>query len=144
MELKVAAFTISLFSVVGLAQAASSSSPFSRQDAQVMSSVRPGVLEPRDFSDIDGRSIRNDDRPSARAYDEETGPFTKSEAHDLSAVWPKIREAASFDDINWRSVGLEHAPGDHDARAFMAGHWDSLKRAARFEDINWRAEYGDR
>lgn len=144
MGLKVATFTISLFSVIGLAQASSSSSRFSRQDTQVVSSVRPGVLEPSDFSGIDGRSIRNDDRPSARAYDEETGPFTKSEAHDLSAVWPKIREAASFDDINWRSVGLEHAPGDHDARAFMAGHWDSLKRAERFEDINWRAEYGDR
>jgi hypothetical protein len=59
----------------------------------------------------------------------------------LRAVWHTIRGAESFSDINWRSVGLPRAPGDREARRFMAQDWGSLRRAENFDDINWRAEY---
>jgi hypothetical protein len=141
MKLSLATFTI-LTLTFGSVQASSSSSSASRHDAQLTSGVGSAA---RDGSgNIDWGVNRADDRTAAKDYDDDTGPFTKAEARELSEVWPKIRQADDFDDIDWKAVGLKSAPGDHDARAFMAGHWDSLKRAARFEDIDWRAAYGDR
>jgi hypothetical protein len=101
-----------------------------------------------DFDDIDWRSIRDDGGHSrASAHDDldaDTGPFSRSEAQDLRKVWPEIRKADSFEDIDWPAVGLDRAPGDRDARDFMADNWKSLKRADRFDDIDWRAESRDR
>jgi len=148
MTLKLAALTIVALSAIGLAQADSSSNPFSSQETQIMSGVWPKIREARDFDDINWRAIRDDDgdsRTLARHdLDDDTGPFTRSEAEDLRKVWPEIRKADAFEDIDWRSVGLDRAPGDRDAREFMADHWKSLKRADRFDDIDWRVEDRDR
>ena len=57
----------------------------------------------------------------------------------MSSVWPRIREASDFADIDWRSVGLSDAPGDFEARRFLAEHWSQVRTAAAFDDINWRA-----
>lgn len=100
MKFSLPAFAILVLSAVGVAQADSFSSPFSRQDARVM-----------------------------------------------SGVWHEIREAGEFADINWRSVGLSAAPGDLEARRFVAEHWSNLRTAAAFDDIDWRAsgyQGGDR
>lgn len=119
MKPKLATFAILMLSAVGMAQADSSSSPFSRQDD-------------------------SGNRTAAQRYDEETGPFTRDEARELSAIWSKIRDASSFADIDWKAVGLSRAPGDREAQTFVTAHWDSLRRAERFNDIDWRKEYGDR
>ncbi len=140
MKVSLATFSFLAFAL-GTAQASSSTSPTSPQGAQLLGSASSDA---RGSSTIDWGATRADARTAAKDYDDDTGPFTKQEARELSEVWPKIREANSYSDINWKSVGLKDAPGDRDARAFMAGHWDSLKRAARFDDIDWRAEYGDR
>jgi hypothetical protein len=142
-------------STIGVAQAVSSSNPFSRQQqAQLLGSVSSKTRDRGNdvawFRDDDRSSSGSSsgsspgDRATAKPdYDEETGPFTQNEARDLRSVWGKIRQAKDYEDIDWRSVGLSHAPGDRDARDFLARHWDSLRRAERFDDINWRAEYHD-
>ena len=146
MKINLATFTILMLSSVGVAQALSSTSPFSWNEARGARGMTVRVAR----DDVAWRSVSDDDRSAARGYaaakqkyDEETGPFTEDEAKDMRSAWSKIREAKNFDDINWHSVGLSHAPGDREARDFMAKHWDSLRRAERFDDINWRAEYKD-
>ncbi len=71
-------------------------------------------------------------------------PFTGHDAELMSAAWPQIREANSFEDIDWKAVGLDHAPGDREARRVTAAHWGSLRTANRFSDIDWRATTGER
>jgi hypothetical protein len=147
MNVKLAPFIIFMPAAALFGQIALDSGSFSRQETRLTGSVAPQIWGARDFTNVDWRTVRDEDsgRPpahvAARDYDEGSGPFTREEARDLRAVWHTIRDAENFSDINWRSVGLPRAPGDREARRFMAQDWDSLRRAERFDDINWRAEY---
>ena len=71
----------------------SSSSPFSRQDAQLMSSVWPKIREAADFDDIDWKAVG-----LAR-------PPGNSNAQRLMADnWSRLRTEPRFDHIDWSIV----------------------------------------
>jgi hypothetical protein len=148
MKLSLPTFTILLLSAVGIAQAEWSASPFSRQDARLMSSVWPTIREARDFDDIDWRAVRLSGAPG----DLEARRFQAEH-------WSQLRTAASFDDIDWRASGYESSdrssPRGHgearngyndqtgpftrqEART-LRRVWPTIREAANFDDINWRA-----
>jgi hypothetical protein len=148
MKLKLATFAILAFSAVGIAQAQSSSSPFTRGEAGVMSRVWSEIRQARDFGDINWRSVGLAGAP---------GNF---EAHRLMADhWSQLRGAAEFYDIDWRAIRYEDrgrspqrtygdARGAYDADAgpftreearALRNVWPTIREAANFYDINWRS-----
>jgi hypothetical protein len=148
MKLSLPTFTILMLSAVGIAQADVSSSPFSRQDARLMSSVWPRVREAGNFADINWRSVGL----SAAPGDLEARRF-------VAEHWSRLRTAAAFGDIDWRALGYEggdrsssRAHGEartgvnedtgpftrQEARDLRAV-WSTIREAENFNDINWRS-----
>ena len=159
MGLKLATFTILVLSAVGTAQADSYSSPFSRQDEQLLSNVWPTIREARDYDDIDWRSVGLSRAPGS------------SHAQRLMADnWRELRTAARFDDIDWSAV-RDHGSGtlpqrydeetgvrDHGSRTLaqrydeetgpftreearqLSAVWPRIREANSFADIDWKAE----
>jgi hypothetical protein len=67
-----------------------SSSPFSREEAALMSRIWGQIREAASFDDIDWRSVGL------------SGPPGNREARRLmSTYWDQLRQAARFEDINW-------------------------------------------
>ncbi len=164
MKLIYAAFATLALSVTGLAQAGSSNSPFTHEDAQLMRSVWPEIRQARSFSSIDWRDVGLAGAPG------------DAEAHRLMAEhWSRLRQADDFRDIDWRDIHAERSSyrGDDsygydsdrdDARYHsrsdsrydgrydntvpftreeaeeLAAVWSRIRQAADFEDINWHAE----
>jgi hypothetical protein len=148
MKLSLPTFMILLLSVVGIALADSFSSPFSRQEARLMSGVWPRIRDARDFADIDWRSVGLPDAPG-----------TLEARRFVAEHWSQLRTAAAFDDINWRASGYENndrspprGSGEarngyndqtgpftrQEARA-LRRVWPTIRDAANFADINWRS-----
>jgi hypothetical protein len=163
MALKLATFAILMLSGIGLAQAGHSSSPFSRQDEQLLSSVWPTIREARDFDDIDWRSVG-----LARP------PGNSSAQRLMADNWSRLRTAPRFADIDWSNVrdSRDYAYNvrdsrDHgyDARDYrdhgyrttaqhydedtgpftrdearqLSAVWSKIRQANSFADIDWRA-----
>ena len=140
MGLKIATFTILLLSAVGLAQADSSSSPYSRQDEQLMSSVWPKIREAAAFDDIDWRSVGLAGAPG------------NSSAQRLMAEnWSRLRTEPRFDDIDWRDVrdsgnrtsaqryDEETGGFTRDEARRLSAVWSKIRQASSFADIDWKA-----
>jgi hypothetical protein len=140
MGLKIATFTILMLSAVGIAQAGSSSSPFSRQDEQLMSSVWPKIREARDYDDIDWKAVG-----LAR-------PPGDSNAQRLMADnWSSLRKESRFDDIDWRDVrdsgdrtsaqryDEDTGPFTRDEARQLSAVWSKIRQANSFADIDWKA-----
>ena len=140
MRLKLATFTILMLAAVGMAQADSSSSPFSRQDEQLMSSVWPKIREARDFDDIDWKAVG-----LARA------PGNSSARHLMAENWSRLRTEPRFDDIDWRDVrdsgnrtsaqryDEETGPFTRDEARRLSAVWSKIRQASSFADIDWKA-----
>ena len=148
MKLNLATFMILALSCVGIAQADSSESPFSPQEARLMSSVWPKIREARDFGDIDWRSVGLAGAPG----DSQTRRL-------LTEHWSELRGAAEFDDIDWRTIGNEShdrssARGYGEARKEYGEQtgpftreearalreiWPKIREAENFADIDWRS-----
>jgi hypothetical protein len=141
MGLKLATFTIVMMSAVGIAQADSYSSPFSRQDEQLMSNVWPTIREARDYDDIDWRSVG-----LARA------PGNSHAQRLMADNWRDLRTAARFDDIDWGAVrdhgsrtlaqryDEETGPFTREEARQLSAIWPKIREANSFADINWKAE----
>jgi hypothetical protein len=141
LRLTIATFTILMLSAVGIAQADSSSSPFSRQDEQLMSSVWPKIREARDYDDIDWRSVG-----LARA------PGDSSAQRLMADNWSRLRDARHFDDIDWRDVrdsgdrtsaqryDEETGPFTRQEARELSAIWPKIREANSFADIDWKAE----
>src|SRR5262245_53104945 len=113
MTLKLATLTVLALSAIGLAQADSSSSPFSSQETQVMSGVWHKIREAKDFDDIDWHSVGL------------TSAAGASEAHRVMADhWSKLRTAADFDDIDWRAIRDDDGSSGH-SRASSSSDFDA-------------------
>ena len=140
MALKLATFTILMLSAIGMAQADSSSSPFSRQDAQLMSSVWPKIREAADFDDIDWKAVG-----LAR-------PPGNSNAQRLMADnWSRLRTEPRFDHIDWSIVrdsgnrtsaqryDEETGPFTRDEARQLSAIWSKIRDAGSFADVDWKA-----
>jgi len=141
MALKLATFTILVVSAVGMAQADSSSSPFSRQDEQLMSSVWPQIREARDFDDIDWRAAG-----LARA------PGNSNAQRLMADNWSRLRSEPRFDDIDWSAIrdtgnrtsaakyDEETGPFTREEARQLSAIWPKIREANSFADIDWKAE----
>jgi hypothetical protein len=141
LRLKIATFTILMLSAVGMAQADSSSSPFSRQDEQLMSSVWPKIREARDYDDIDWKAVG-----LARP------PGDSSARRLMADNWSRLRDARRFDDIDWRDVrdsgdrtsaqryDEETGPFTRQEARELSAIWPKIREASSFADIDWKAE----
>jgi len=139
-RLGIATFTILLLSVVGIAQADHSSSPFSRQDEQLMSSVWPKIREARDFDDIDWRAVG-----LARP------PGNSSAQRLMADNWSRLREERHFDDIDWSYVrdsgdrtsaqryDEETGPFTREEARQLSAVWSEIRKASSFADVDWKA-----
>lgn len=137
---KLAICTILMLSAVGMAQADSSSSPFSRQDEQLMSSVWPKIREARDFDDIDWKAVG-----LARA------PGNSSARHLMADNWSRLRTEPRFDEIDWSSIrdsgnrtsaqryDEDTGPFTRDEARQLSAVWPKIREASSFADIDWRA-----
>jgi len=140
MALKLATFTILMLSAIGMAQADSASSPFSRQDEQLMSSVWPKIREARDFDDIDWKAVG-----LARP------PGNASAQRLMADNWSRLRTSSRFDDIDWSTVrdsgnrtsaqryDEETGPFTRDEAHQLSAVWSKIRDANSFADINWKA-----
>ena len=144
MGLKLATFTVLILSAVGIAQADSSSSPFSRQDEQLMSSVWPKIREARDYDDIDWRAVGLARAPG------------NSDAHRMMADnWSRLRTEPRFDDIDWGDVrdygrdngyrtaaqhyDEETGPFTREEARQLSAVWSKIREANSFADIDWKS-----
>jgi hypothetical protein len=140
LRLKLATFTFLMVSAVGMAQADSSSSPFSRQDEQLISSVWPKIREARDFDDIDWKAVGLTRSPG------------NSSAQRLMAEnWSRLRTEPRFDDIDWSSVrdsgnrtsaqryDEETGPFTRDEARQISAVWSKIREASSFADVDWKA-----
>ena len=140
MGLKLATFAILMLSAVGMAQADSSSSPFSRQDEQLISSVWPKIREARDFDDIDWKAVG-----LARP------PGNSSAQRLMAENWSRLRTEPRFDDIDWGNVrdtgnrtsaqryDEETGPFTRDEARQLSAVWSKIRDANSFADIDWKA-----
>jgi len=140
MALKLATFTILMLSAIGMAQADSSSSPFSRQDEQLMSSVWSKIREARDYDDIDWKAVG-----LARA------PGNTSAQRLMADNWSRLRTEPRFDDIDWGNVrdtgnrtsaqryDEETGPFTRDEARQLSAVWSKIRDANSFADIDWKA-----
>ncbi len=140
MALKLATFTILMLSAIGMAQADSSSSPFSRQDEQLMSSVWPKIREAADFDDIDWKAVG-----LARP------PGNSSAQRLIADNWSRLRTAPRFDDIDWSTIrdsgnrtsaqryDEETGPFTRDEARQLSAIWSKIRDANSFADVNWKA-----
>ena len=147
MKLNLATSIVFMFFAVGIAQADSSYSPFSRQETEVIRSVWPDIRQARDFADIDWRSVGFRSAPG----DEEAQRL-------MSEHWTRLRGAAEFDDIDWRAIrddedrssgpnrgdrGRDYTgdtgPFSRDDARQMRAAWPKIREAENYVDINWRA-----
>lgn len=140
LRLKLATFTMLLLSALGVAQADSYSSPFSRQDEQLMSSVWPKIREARDFDDINWRSV-------GLAH----APGNSSAQRLMADNWSELRRADRFDEIDWSTVrdsgnrtSAQHydedtGPFSRDEARQLSAVWSTIRKASSFADIDWKA-----
>jgi hypothetical protein len=140
LRLKIATFTILMLSAVGMAQADPSSSPFSRQDEQVMSSVWPKIREARDFDDIDWKAVG-----LARA------PGNSSAQRLMADNWSRLRTEPRFDDIDWSDIrdsgsrttaqryDEDTGPFSRDEARQLSAVWSTIRKANSFADVDWKA-----
>ena len=140
MKLKLATFAFLLLSALGMAQADSSSAPFSRQDEQLMSSVWPKIREARDYDDIDWKAVG-----LARP------PGNSSAQRLMADNWSRLRTAPRCDDIDWSDVrdsgnrtSAQHydedtGPFTRDEARQLSAVWSKIREANSFADIDWKA-----
>jgi hypothetical protein len=139
LRLKIATFTILMLSAVGVAQAASSS-PFSRQDEQLMSSVWPKIREARDYDDIDWKAVG-----LARP------PGNSSAQRLMADNWSRLREESRFDDIDWSDIrdsgnrtsaqryDEDTGPFTREEARQLSAVWSTIRKASSFADVDWKA-----
>lgn len=140
MALKLATFTILMLAAASMAQADSSSSPFSRQDEQLMESVWPKIREARDFDDIDWKAVG-----LARA------PGNSSAQRLMAENWSRLRTERRFDDIDWGDIrdsgshtsaqryDEDTGPFTRDEARQLSAIWPTIRQAGSFADIDWKA-----
>src|SRR5262249_26692913 len=129
-----------MLSAVGIALADSHSSPFSRQDEQLMSSVWPKIREARDFDDIDWKAVGLAGAPG------------NSNVHRLMADnWSRLRNEPRFDDSDWSDVrdsgnrtsaqryDEDTGPFTRDEARQLSAVWPTIRKANSFADIDWKA-----
>ncbi|MBN1240541.1 MAG: hypothetical protein JXB36_18710 [Gammaproteobacteria bacterium] len=121
----------------------SESSPFTRQEAELISAVWPQIRSAASFEQIDWETVGLEEAPG------------NSEARRLmSTHWGTLRQAGSFADIDWEAttgyrepplsrfaLGEEAASGDNpfteQESQLMAAVWQDIRNASRYEEIDW-------
>ena len=140
LRLKLATLGFFMLAAVGVAQAGSSSSPFSRQDEQLISSVWPKIREARDFDDIDWKAVG-----LARP------PGNSSAQRLMADNWSRLRTEPRFDDIDWGTIrdsgnrtsaqhyDEETGPFSREEAHQLSAVWSTIRKAGSFADIDWKA-----
>jgi len=115
--------------------------PFTRQEADLLSSVWPQIREAPAFEEIDWEAVGLARAPGG------------SEARRLMAThWDSLRSAARFSDIDWHAI-TEYPPtrrGQQDRASVsdvftaqeaeqMSKVWPEIRQAAAFEEIDWQS-----
>ena len=116
------------------------SGPFSREEAEVLSTVWPEIREAAEFEDINWR-----------AYGLSRAPGDTQARRLMATHWDELRRAGRFDDIDWQATAGYRTSSsnvfadDDEAGPFtsreaelMSRVWPEIRQAAAFEDIDWQ------